>query len=280
MRETLTIKDTRLMISEWKSEGLSIGFVPTMGYLHEGHCSLIKRAVSENDRVVVSVFVNPAQFDRKEDLNRYPVSLEEDREKIAMHGGDLVFIPKAEEIYPQGFNTLVEVENLDRELCGATRPGHFRGVCTIVNKLFNIIQPDKAYFGEKDYQQLKIIKTMTEDLNMPVKVVGCPIVREEGGLALSSRNARLSAEERKAALVINETLREVKKRVEEGERSVGPLRREAVEKINLVPGVRVDYLEIIDEKLLQKVEEIEGRALAAAGVFVGKVRLIDNIKLG
>jgi len=280
MRETLTIKDTRLMISEWKSEGLSIGFVPTMGYLHEGHCSLIKRAVSENDRVVVSVFVNPAQFDRKEDLNRYPVSLEEDREKIAMHGGDLVFIPKAEEIYPQGFNTLVEVENLDRELCGATRPGHFRGVCTIVNKLFNIIQPDKAYFGEKDYQQLKIIKTMTEDLNMPVKVVGCPIVREEGGLALSSRNARLSAEERKAALVINETLREVEKRVEEGERSVGPLRREAVEKINLVPGVRVDYLEIVDEKLLQKVEEIEGRALAAAGVFVGKVRLIDNIKLG
>ena len=280
MRETLTIKDTRLMISEWKSEGLSIGFVPTMGYLHEGHCSLIKRAVSENNRVVVSIFVNPAQFDRKEDLNRYPVSLEEDREKIAMHGGDLVFIPKAEEIYPQGFNTLVEVENLDRELCGATRPGHFRGVCTIVNKLFNIIQPDKAYFGEKDYQQLKIIKTMTEDLNMPVKVVGCPIVREEGGLALSSRNARLSAEERKAALVINETLREVEKRVEEGERSVGTLRGKAVEKINLVPGVRVDYLEIVDEKLLQKVEEIEGRALAAAGVFVGKVRLIDNIKLG
>lgn len=280
MRETSTIKDTRLLISKWKSEGLSIGFVPTMGYLHEGHCSLIKRAVSENDRVVVSVFVNPAQFDREEDLNKYPVSLEEDREKIAEHGGDLVFIPKAHEIYPQGFNTLVEVTGLDKELCGATRPGHFRGVCTIVNKLFNIIQPDKAYFGEKDYQQLKIIKTMTEDLNMSVEVVGCPIVREEGGLALSSRNARLSPEERKAALVINETLKELEKRVEGGEKNVVTLKREAVERINCVPGVRVDYLEIVDEKLLQKVEKIEGESLAAAGVFVGKVRLIDNIKLG
>lgn len=279
MREVSTIKEIRSVISQWKKEGLSIGFVPTMGYLHKGHFSLVQSAASETDRVVVSIFVNPMQFDKAEDLNKYPVSIEKDKKNIALYGGDMVFIPDTGEIYPHGFDTSVEVSGLDNELCGATRPGHFKGVCTIITKLFNLVQPDKAYFGEKDYQQLRIISKMTQELHIPVEVVGCPIVRDENGLALSSRNARLSADKRKKALIIRDTLKEIKKRVKSGETRVDILKDDAVKKINEISDLKVDYLEIVDNTTLQKIDQVDGNAVAAAGVFVGRVRLIDNIKL-
>lgn len=280
MKVAERIRETREVVEFWRKQGLSVGLVPTMGYLHKGHESLIKKAMEENDRVVVTIFVNPAQFDRVEDLEKYPVKTEEDLKIVDEMGGDLVFLPDASEIYPEGFNTVLEVEELDRELCGATRPGHFRGVCTIVNKLFNIIGPTRAYFGEKDYQQLAIIRRMVSDLNIPVEVIGCPIVRDESGLALSSRNARLSDDEREKALILSRTLRELRDRVAAGEREASKLIRWAVERIEEVPQVRVDYFEVVDRETLQKLEIIDSGGVAAAAVFIGKVRLIDNILVG
>ncbi len=280
MKVAERIKEVREILEFWRKQGLSVGLVPTMGYLHEGHESLIKKAVEENDRVVVTIFVNPTQFDRAEDLENYPVKTLEDLKIVERIGGDLVFLPDASEIYPEGFNTVLEVEELDRELCGATRPGHFRGVCTIVNKLFNIVGPTRAYFGEKDYQQLAIIRRMVADLNIPVEIIGCPIVRDEEGLALSSRNARLSADEREKALVLSRTLRELRERVEAGERETDELIRWAVEKIEKVPQARVDYFEVVNRETLQKLDRVDSEAVAAAAVFIGKVRLIDNISVG
>ncbi len=280
MEVAIKIKEVRGAVEQWKRQGLTVGLVPTMGCLHQGHASLIKKAVEENDRVVVTIFVNPTQFDRAEDLENYPVKRREDLEMIGRIGGDVAFLPDSSEIYPEGFNTVVEVEELDRELCGSTRPGHFRGVCTVVNKLFNIVTPTRAYFGEKDYQQLAIIRRMVRDLNIPVEVKGCPIVRDEEGLALSSRNARLSEDERKRALIISRTLRELRDSVSAGEKETPKLVRCAVESIERVSGARVDYLEVVDRDTLQRMETIDSGALAAVAVFIGKVRLIDNILVG
>lgn len=280
MKVAKSIREVREVVSRWRSRGLSVGLVPTMGYLHQGHASLIQKAVEKNDRVVVTIFVNPAQFDRAEDLDNYPVKTEEDLRIVEEIGGDMAFLPTASEIYPEGFNTVVEVEELDGELCGATRPGHFRGVCTVVNKLFNIVNPTRAYFGEKDYQQLAIIRRMVTDLNIPVEIKGCPIVRDERGLALSSRNARLSEDERKRALILSRTLRELRDNVAAGERDTSKLVRWAVESIEKVPGTRIDYFEVVDRDTLQRLESVGSGAVAAAAVFVGKVRLIDNILVG
>ena len=280
MKVVEKIIEVREIVDRWRRQGLTVGLVPTMGYLHEGHSSLIKKAAEENDRVVVTIFVNPAQFDKAEDLNNYPVKIEEDLKIIEEIGGDLTFLPTPSEIYPKGFNTVLEVEELDKELCGATRPGHFRGVCTVVNKLFNIVDPARAYFGEKDYQQLAIIKRMVEDLNIPVEIRGCPIVRDNRGLALSSRNARLSEEEREKALILSKVLKELRSNVENGEKDTAKLIRCAVESIEKIPEVRVDYFEVVDKDTLQRVEVADSEVLAAAAVFIGKIRLIDNILVG
>lgn len=274
------IQEIQKKIKKWKDAGESVGFVPTMGYLHRGHGSLIERAASENDRVVVSVFLNPMQFDNCNDLDSYPSDLSGDMDLVTRSGGDLIFNPTVQEIYPRGFNSLVEVENLDNELCGATKPGHFRGVCTVLTKFFLILAPQRVYFGKKDYQQLMVVKRMVADLNIPLEIVGCTTVREEGGLAMSSRNARLSEDEKRKALIINQTLKTVKGRVIQGETEVEKIRRWAVEKIEGVGGAVVDYLEIVHADTLQKITKIEDKAVAATAVFIGKSRLIDNIILG
>ena len=274
------IGEIQKKIKEWKDAGESIGFVPTMGYLHRGHGTLIERAASQNDRVVVSVFVNPMQFDNCNDLDSYPSDLSGDMDLVTRSGGDLIFNPKVQEIYPQGFTSLVEVENLDNELCGATRPGHFRGVCTILTKFFLILAPERVYFGEKDYQQLMVIKRMVADLNIPLEIIGCTTVREKGGLAMSSRNARLSEYEKRKALIINQTLKAVKDRVVQGKVEVEELQKWAIEKIEGIEGAVVDYFEIVHTDTLQKIIRIEGEAVAATAVFIGKARLIDNIILG
>ena len=281
MKSAAKIREVREVVNQWRHQGFTVGLVPTMGYLHEGHASLIKKAVEENDRVVVTIFVNPAQFDKEEDLESYPVKTEEDLQIIEEKGGDLTFLPDVLEIYPEGFNTTVEVEELDRELCGATRQGHFRGVCTVVNKLFNIVTPTRAYFGEKDYQQLAIIRRMVADLNIPVEIRGCPIVRDDKGLALSSRNARLSEDEREKALIISRTLKKLRDSVASGEKETSKLIRTAVKSIETVPQARIDYFEVVDRGTLQKLEVVDSSgALAAAAVFIGRVRLIDNILVG
>src|SRR3712207_723064 len=211
MKTIKNIKDLRIEIDMWKKAGLSIGLVPTMGFLHEGHKSLIQRAVKENDKVVVSIFINPIQFGPNEDYDKYPRDIEKDSKLCTDAGASLIFNPEVEEMYP-GKNplTFVNVENITNCLCGAKRPGHFQGVCTIVSKLFNIVAPNKAYFGEKDAQQLSVIKQMVKDLNFPIEIIGCPIVREKDGLAKSSRNTYLSIKERQAALILSKSLKKAK----------------------------------------------------------------------
>ncbi|WP_319202417.1 pantoate--beta-alanine ligase [uncultured Ilyobacter sp.] len=275
-----SISEIKEKVNEWKSNGLSVGFVPTMGYLHAGHKSLIEKASSENDRVVVSVFVNPKQFDNENDLETYPSNLQGDKALVADAGGDIIFAPTAAEMYPDGFATLVDIEGLDKELCGATRPGHFRGVCTVVTKLFLIVTPDRAYFGEKDFQQLAIIKRFTKDLNIPVEIIGCSIVREEDGLAMSSRNAKLSEEERRKALIIIEALNIIKEMVYQGTSDVEELKKEAARKISTMDIAKIDYFEIVDPDTLEKIDVVKERALAATAVFIGKTRLIDNMIIG
>ena len=206
MKVVKTINEVREQVKAWKAEGLTVGLVPTMGYLHEGHGSLIKKSVEQNDRTVVSDFVNPMQFGPSEDLESYPRDIDKDAAYVESLGADLIFNPEPEEMYNEGFSTYVDMDVLTEELCGLSRPVHFRGVCTVVNKLFNIVTPNKAYFGQKDAQQLAIIKHMVEDLNMDIEIVGCPIIREEDGLAKSSRNTYLSPEERQAALILSKTI--------------------------------------------------------------------------
>ena len=275
-----SISEIREKVQQWKNNGLSVGFVPTMGYLHAGHKSLIEKAASENDRVVVSVFVNPKQFDNANDLETYPSNLQGDKKLAEEAGGNIIFAPTAAEMYPDGFATLVDTEGLDKELCGATRPGHFRGVCTVVTKLFLIVAPDRAYFGEKDFQQLAIIKRFTKDLNIPVEIIGCPIVREEDGLAMSSRNAKLSEDERRKALIIIEALNIIKEMVYQGTTDVEKLKKEAVRKISTMDIAKVDYFEIVDPDTLEKIDVVKEKALAATAVFIGKTRLIDNMIIG
>lgn len=275
MKIVSTIKEVREQVSTWKKEGNTIGFVPTMGYLHEGHMSLID-AAGENDKVVVSIFVNPMQFGPNEDLASYPRDLEHDAKMCEEHGVDLIFHPTPEEMYGENFNSYVDMNVLTQELCGLSRPVHFRGVCTVVTKLFNIVAPDKAYFGQKDAQQLAIIKRMVKDLNMPLAVVGCPIVREEDGLAKSSRNTYLSGEERKAALVLSRSIFLGRELVEKGETDCRKIIAAMTEEIEKEPLARIDYVKIVDLETMQQVAEIKGGILTAIAVYIGKTRLIDN----
>jgi pantoate--beta-alanine ligase len=255
------------------------GFVPTMGYLHEGHLSLVRRARAENDRVAVSIFVNPTQFGPHEDYTRYPRDLERDLRLLEPLGVDLVFVPSVEEMYPPGFQTWVIVEEVSRPLEGASRPGHFRGVATVVAKLFNILQPDRAYFGQKDAQQTVVIWRMVQDLNIPVEIVICPTVREPDGLAMSSRNTYLNPEERRAATVLFRALQAAKARYEAGERDAERLREAMREVIRAEPLARIDYVSVAHPETLQELERVEGPALLSLAVYIGTTRLIDNLML-
>lgn len=273
-----TIKNLREKIFEWKRQGKKIGFVPTMGYLHEGHLSLVRESKKRSDVTVVSIFVNPKQFGPKEDYNVYPRDLDRDRQLLEKEGVDLLFYPSVEEMYPDGYKTYVEVTDLQDKLCGRSRPGHFRGVCTVVLKLFNQVQPDEAYFGWKDAQQVIILQKMVEDLNVPVKIVPLPLVRDHDGLALSSRNTYLSPEERQAALVLKKSLDLAEKLIREGERDAVKIKQKMVELISAEPLARIDYVEIVDLKTLESINRLDQEALVALAVFVGKTRLIDNFR--
>lgn len=271
-----TVNEVRQTIKAWKKEGLSIGFVPTMGYLHEGHQSLIQRAANENDRVVVSIFVNPMQFGPSEDLDSYPRDLEHDVALCEATGVDLIFHPKATEMYSHDFCSFVDMNGLTEGLCGKSRPVHFRGVCTVVNKLFNIVSADRAYFGQKDAQQLAVIKRMVRDLNIDIEIVGCPIIREKDGLAKSSRNTYLSPEKRKAALVLNRSMVIGQQLVEQGERNAENVIRAITDNINTEPLAKIDYVEVVDALSMEKTDKIERSILVAIAVYIGKTRLIDN----
>lgn len=271
-----TINEVREQVKEWRRQGFSIGFVPTMGYLHEGHQSLIKKAVEENDKVVVSVFVNPMQFAPTEDLESYPRDLEADAKLCDETGAHLIFNPEPEEMYSQGFCSFVDMNGPTDELCGKSRPIHFRGVCTVVNKLFNIVMPDRAYFGQKDAQQLAVIKRMVEDLNIPIKIIGCPIIREEDGLAKSSRNTYLNEEERKAALILSKTIFMGQELVKNGMKDAKKLIALMKENIEKEPLAKIDYVEVVDFNDISIKDEISDNTLVAMAVYIGKTRLIDN----
>ena len=270
-----TVKEVREQVKEWKKQGLSVGFVPTMGYLHEGHKSLMDAARKGNDKVVVSIFVNPMQFGPTEDLATYPRDLDHDAALCESAGVDLIFHPEAEEMYEKDFCSFVDMTGLTEGLCGKTRPIHFRGVCTVVNKLFNIATPDHAYFGQKDGQQLAVIKRMVRDLNMDIEIVGCPIVREEDGLAKSSRNTYLSSEERKAALILSKTValgKELAKTEKDANKVVEAMKKN----IETEPLAKIDYVEAVDALSMAPVEKLEGTCMLAMAVYIGKTRLIDN----
>lgn len=275
MKIVSTVKEVREYVSAWKKEGNTVGFVPTMGYLHEGHMSLIG-AARENGKVVVSIFVNPIQFGPNEDLASYPRDLDRDAKMCEEHGVDLIFHPTVEEMYGDNFYSYVDMNVLTQELCGLTRPVHFRGVCTVVTKLFNIVAPDKAYFGQKDAQQLAIIRRMVKDLNMPLEIVGCPIVREADGLAKSSRNTYLSEEERQAALVLSRAVFMAKEMAEQGERDTKKIVSAMKAEIEKEPLAKIDYVKAVATCDMQQVEKIEGEVLIAIAVYIGKTRLIDN----
>jgi pantoate--beta-alanine ligase len=267
----------RDLLSVQRRRAASIALVPTMGALHRGHAKLMETARRENDFVVASIFVNPIQFDRREDLNGYPRTMEDDLRECGNRGVDLVFAPSPEQVYPREQLTFVESPVLEKHLCGAHRPGHFRGVATVVLKLFNIVQPDRAYFGEKDAQQLAIIRRMVLDLNIPVAVVPVATVREDDGLALSSRNKLLTAAQREIAPVLSRALRHAVDSIERGERSAAVVRGTAIGVLAQYPEAQVEYFEITDPDTLQPVDRIEGPVLVAAAMWLGSTRLIDNM---
>ena len=274
-----TIEEVRAQVKAWRAEGLTVGLVPTMGYLHEGHQSLIARSVAENDRTVVSDFVNPIQFGPTEDLATYPRDIERDAALCESTGANLIFHPEADEMYAPDFCTYVDMDHLTKGLCGKTRPIHFRGVCTVVSKLFHIVQPDRAYFGQKDAQQLAVIRRMVRDLNMPLTIVGCPIIREEDGLAKSSRNTYLSAEERKAALVLSRAVKLGQELVRNGEKNADAIVNAMRALIEQEPLARIDYVSAVDGLTMLPVHEINGGELIAMAVYIGKTRLIDNFSV-
>ena len=276
MKIAYTVEDVKSQVRQWKKEGLTVGLVPTMGYLHEGHESLIKRAIAENDRVVVSVFLNPTQFAPNEDLASYPRDFEADTKLCEGAGAALVFHPEPSEMYAEDACTFVDMTAVTKELCGKSRPIHFRGVCTVVNKLMNISMADRAYFGQKDAQQLAVIRRMVRDLNMNVEVVGCPIIREADGLAKSSRNTYLSEEERKAGLVLSQAVKLGQKLVAEGEKSAAAVTGAMSELISAEPLAKIDYVSMVSWDSIEPVETIEGPVLVAMAVYIGKTRLIDN----
>jgi len=273
------IAPLRQAVAEARRRGRTIGLVPTMGALHAGHLSLVKAARAETGFVVVSIFVNPTQFGPNEDLNRYPRPLQRDLELCEKNGVDLVFHPQPAVMYPPDYRTFVEVTGLQDVLCGASRPGHFRGVATVVLKLFNLVQPDRAYFGQKDAQQACIIRQMVRDLNVPVEIRVCPIIREADGLALSSRNEYLGPEERRQATVLYRALTEARRRIEAGERDAAAVRQAMVEQITSTPGAVLDYAAVVDAVSLQALSRIEAECpvLLALAVRFGGTRLIDNM---
>ncbi len=277
MRKVITIKDLRDARAALPGP---IGLVPTMGFLHEGHLSLVKRACNELASVVVSIFVNPTQFAPTDDLDAYPRDLERDADLLQEAGADLLWIPTPEVMYPPDYQTWVTVDEITKPLEGAKRPGHFRGVTTIVTKLFNAVQPQVAYFGQKDAQQVAVIRQMVRDLNMPIKIVASPIIRERDGLAMSSRNTYLNPEERRAALVLSKSLAAAKSVYENGERDANKIRRIMENIINAEPLARLDYVSIADNDSLAELEKIEGKTLLSMAVYIDRTRLIDNLVLG
>lgn len=272
-----TIAQVHAQVAAWKKEGLTVGLVPTMGYLHEGHASLVDEAVRQCDRVVASDFVNPTQFGPNEDLEAYPRDFDRDCALLEEHGCAMVFHPAVEEMYAPGAATYVEIlSDMPKQLCGKTRPIHFRGVCTVVSKLFNIVTPDKAFFGQKDAQQLAIIRQMVRDLSYGIEIVGCPIVREADGLAKSSRNTYLSEAERQAALVLSESVFLGQKMVAEGETDANKIVAAMTEHIQAQPLAKIDYVSAVDGVTMDPVDRIAGTVLVAMAVYIGKTRLIDN----
>jgi pantoate--beta-alanine ligase len=279
MKILKTIDAMRVASRAARHSGKRLGFVPTMGALHDGHLSLVRAAKANCDVVAVSIFVNPLQFGPSEDLAKYPRTFERDVELLEKEAVDRLFAPTPEKMYPAGAVTYVTVEGLSEKLCGKSRPGHFRGVTTVVAKLFHIVEPDVAFFGQKDAAQTTIIRRMVRDLNLPVEIVICPIVREPDGLAMSSRNAYLSRQERKSALVLHRALTEVKSRFDQGERSATTLIEAARQVLAREPAMRLDYFEIVDPETLDPMQELATSALVAVAGFVGNTRLIDNILL-
>ncbi len=275
-----SVEALRQAVKAEKKAGKSVGFVPTMGFLHDGHMSLVKAAKKDNEFVVASIFVNPTQFGENEDLDAYPKDLEGDQNKLEHEGVDILFYPTAEEMYPQGYSTYVTVEGaMTGVLCGSSRPGHFRGVATIVTKLFNMVAPDRAYFGQKDAQQVSVIERMAKDLNMDLEIIPCPIHREADGLAMSSRNTYLSEKERKDALVLSQSLFEAKETILSGEKTASKIIQGIIDKISTVDYAIIDYVEIVDALTLNKIDKLKGDILIAIAVKVGKPRLIDNLRL-
>ena len=274
-----TIKELKELIKNKKKQGASVGFVPTMGYLHEGHLSLIRAAKKENELVVVSIFVNPTQFGVGEDFEAYPRDLQRDAKLSESAGADVIFHPSAQEMYPEQYQTYVEVMEITNRLCGISRPTHFKGVTTVVNKLFNIVEPDKTYFGQKDAQQVAVIQKMVKDLNMNIEVIPCPIVRETDGLAMSSRNKYLDPEQRQAALVLSKALFAAKEMIVQGCTNALELKDFIIKTIKSEPLAAIDYIEIVDALSLNSIKIIEGSVLIALAVRFGKTRLIDNIRV-
>ena len=276
MRIVKNIDEVRRQVKEWRAQGLTIGLVPTMGYLHEGHASLIDASHRDNDRTVVSDFVNPMQFGPSEDLESYPRDIERDLQLVEAHGGDIIFAPEPEEMYRKGFSSFVDMTVLTEELCGLSRPVHFRGVCTVVSKLFNIVQPNRAYFGKKDAQQLAVIRHLVDDLNMDIMIIGCPIVREADGLAKSSRNSYLSKSERKASLVLSQAIALGTAMVRKGEKNCSVIISAMKKHIEAEPLASTDYVKIVDCDTMQQISTIDRPALCAIAVYIGSTRLIDN----
>ncbi len=277
MKTIDTIGRMQTLVKMLKKEGKTIGFVPTMGYLHEGHVSLMRAARSHTDVVIVSIFVNPLQFGPSEDCEKYPRDFNRDEELSRQAGVDVIFCPKKEDMYPGGYSTYVDAERLTEGLCGASRPGHFRGVTTVVAKLFCIVKPDMAYFGQKDAQQAIVIKKMVEDLNMGIDVKVLPTVREKDGLAMSSRNACLSKAERQEAVVLYESLKAAEGLVRKGVRDSKEIVEAMKKVIKAAPSAKIDYISIVHTKDLKDVETISDEALVALAVFIGRTRLIDNV---
>jgi pantoate--beta-alanine ligase len=276
MKLVHTVSEARNIIKEWKKEGLTVGLVPTMGYLHDGHKSLIDRAVKENDRVVVSIFVNPIQFGQNEDLSVYPRDINRDSELCEKAGANLIFNPEPSEMYASNFSTYVDAGTPEHELCGKSRPIHFRGVCTVVSKLLHVATPDKAYFGQKDAQQIAVVRRMVRDLNIDSEIISCPIVRESDGLAKSSRNVYLSADERKAATILHKALTEGEKMVKAGEKDCSKIIAKVSNIINTEPLAKIDYVQVVSYPNIEVIDKIEGSILTAVAVYIGKTRLIDN----
>lgn len=270
------VDEVRSLVEQWRKQGLTVGYVPTMGALHEGHESLIKKAVRENDKVIVSVFVNPTQFGPNEDYDSYPRNIEKDMELCENAGVCAVFNPEPSEMYFENKSTVISVSGLTSVLCGAKRPGHFDGVCLVVTKFFNIVKPNRAYFGEKDAQQVAVLKRMVRDLSIDVEIVPCPIIREEDGLAKSSRNTYLNVDERKAAVVLSRSLKIAKQLLDKGERNAAKIKDAIISEINTESLAKIDYVEIVDSENLTDVSTIEKNILIPIAVYIGKTRLIDN----